>query len=426
MPLTTDMAAISSLKVGAAGDEYACTRFSRTVKVVGPDQTSAVAYRHEKWTATCHQVAADLASVAAAWETVRTTFCTRGERVTHATWATGLRVLPESGAPADDEERSIAGYPIVEIAEVADQSYGTWLTFTVQAESMIPIVQDGEDEVLVEHDYTITETEDEDGLITLTRRGTVRVVNGELAREWLDTELIDEERTAAGEDGLSFSVRYTQGMDAALVEYEYTLADKSLGTGGGVTESQKDDRTAKDARGRIVRTVSGYAVGPGATTFAEAAEPASSATLIRTRRDISAPSEPEGRVTFSYELLTGVVSEDFPDILIFGFAESVAEVEGGRSAQVQEYMDEDPSIRMGGNRAYVYAQESTIEFIGSWDNHGLTPIGGDLTADLYARPPRFGKINSGEHGLRRVRGSFLYISPTALELPDPREIDAFV
>lgn len=423
MTISEDLIAVASLKVGSAGTAYPCTRFMRTVTVIGPEQSSAVTYRHEKWTATCHHVAANLAGVASAWETVRSDFGKRGQRVTHATWTTGLRVLPETGTPTGAEERSIAGYPTVDIAEVADETYATWMTFIVEAESMIPVLdQNG----VAEHDYTIVETENDQGLISTTQRGTVRLVNGSSAREWVDTEVIDIARAAAGTAGHAFSIRYTQGLDEAAIGYEFTASDRTGGGGIGVSEERIEDRTARTGQGRVVRTVSGYAQGPNGPTisaYVATLEPASSATVIRIRRDVSQPSVPENRVSFAFELLTGVQDARFPGIVIYSYTEAIEEAGGDREAMVQTFFDAAPSLRMGVRQPFVYTQTSTIEFIGGWADHGITSA---FDIGLYARGPRQSR-SGGQFGLRRVSMSFAFVSPTLITpLPAPLEINAFL
>lgn len=418
MTIISDLIPVSSLKVGDPGTAYACTRFEREVEVTGPEHSSAAAYRRERWTAVCHAQAASVDAVAALWETIRGHFVRRGERVTLTTW-TGSRTLPETGTPSGVEERSVEGYPTVSIAEIADRSFGTWLTFTVRAETLVPLVGVGD---VVEHDYTVQESEGETGLITVSQRGRVRMKNGTSARAWVDENVIDDARAAAEAEDHAFSVRYTQGLDPAVIDYEYTDADRTTAGGGGLSDARVEDRTSQSVEGRIVRTVSGYAQGPGAATYAASQEPEPSPTLLQIRRDVSQPSVPEGRVNFTYEFLTGVEHVSFPGIIIFNYQETIEQVSGGRSAQVQEFYDAVPEIRLGTQAAYVYGQQTAIEFTGDWADHGITCA---FDTAYLAREPSIRK-SGGQQGLRRVAMTFVIVSPEAVDpLPDPRQIEAF-
>lgn len=418
MTISSDLINVMSLKVGASGTAYPCIAFSRTVTVTGPDQTSGVSYRREVWTATCIAVAANLAGVAPLWTTIRGHMCQRGERVTLATW-TIERVLPESGDPGETPaERSIAGYPTVELAEVGEQSFGTWLTFRVKAESVVAIVVE---EDLVEHDYTVTETQSDEGLISITRRGKVRVLNGVSAREWLDDNLIDDARDAADSAGHAFTVRYTQGLDAAAIEYEFTDADRTTGGGSGIVDSHVDDRSVRNSSGRIVRTVSGWAEGPSAAAFAEDQEPEPDPLVILVRRDLSAASIPDGRVSFSYELLTGVEHDDFPGIVLFSLRETLSKTSLGRSAVVNQFLGGDPVIYNGATAPCACVQSTSIEFIGDWEDHSVVPV---LDEDLLAAPPEI-VPSGGDFGLRRVSGTFVYVSEADIDVPFPRELNPF-
>lgn len=417
MTITADLIAVRSLAVGNPGTAYPCTRFDRTIRVVGPEQTGGFAYRHETWQARCHAAAANVAAVAPLWETIRGHFVSRGQRVTLATWTITL-ILPEDGAPVDTEERSIAGYPTVAITPLDELSYGTWLSFDVQAETMVAVVAEDD---LVEHDYTVEEEEDEDGLVTLTQRGRLRVVNGGSARDYLDDNIVDAARTAASGAGQGFRVRYTQGLDAALVEYQFVAAPFS-GGGSGVTSATSVDRTQRSNDGTIRRTVRGNAKGPGAASYAASQEPAPLDNEIFTRKDVSDPSVPDGRVDFTYELAVGVEDAGFPGIYIFRIQESIAEVAGGRDLVAAQYFSGAPILRNGLEREYIYVQTTTVEFLGADADHGIVPL---LDEELIVGRPRLSRPVS-PLGVNAVSITYTYASDAPVDpLPSVTKVDPF-
>lgn len=415
----TDLAyaiTVKSLTVGAGGTAYAASRFERSVRVEGVEQATGVSYRHERWTATCHARAATVNDVAALWTTIRGHICQRGARVT-ITDHTGTRVLPEYGVPEGVTERSIAGYPRVSMAEVPDQCYGVWLTFTVEAETIVPIVGGGD---LVEHDYTIEESED-DGLERISQRGRVRMKNGVVARTWLDSEVIDAAKAAATTTGRTWRVRYTQGLDTSLVEYEFSAAERG-GGGAGLSQAEVMDVTVRTGRGRISRTVSGSAKGAGAAAWAASQKPTPGTYQIFVREQVSQPRVPDGRVDFTYELLTGAVHPDFGGV-VFGLRESIVSTPIGREASLSVFLDGVPIIRGGAVGPHVVVQSTEIEFIGPWSGHGIAPL---LDESLLQSPPAV-MLSGGEFGLRRAAATYTFVSETEIEgIPDPRELEPFL
>lgn len=413
MPLdTTNIKAIASVEVGSSGT-YAVTSFEGRASSSGPEGQSGEHYLEQTWTIEAIAVADTLAEVSALGEALRDDLCKRGQAVT-LTEFSGSRSLPAAG-----ESGSLAGFPQVEITELPDKSFGTLITFRLVATTRIPQPDEND---LVEHDYQRVESIDEDENTTVNQSGTVRVTSGEDARGYAETNIIEPERTIAEAAGDGFSERWTLGTDASVVQYEFSTSPAGSNPTGavGVTDAQVVDRTAKRADGRWSRTVSGYAEGPGAATYIATLKPAADAANILVRDEISQPEVTSGRISFTYELITGITDENFPGIVIFRFAESITEDSGGSRAVGSTYFNDDPVLRLGAPDPYIYTQATSIEFAGDWDDHGITPA---MDEDYLVGLPTISK-SGGPNGIKNVTVRYQYVFPDQQTVPDPREVAA--
>lgn len=415
MSLITELNAVSKVQVGASA-EYPVVRIDRRVEVSAPEESGTPAQRHETWTLQCVALATDAlpANIAALFEQVQSELATRGQAVT-LTELGGVRTMPAGGGATGSRR----GYPRVEVRELPE-SFGPWLMFELSAETYVPLP----DEItsLVSHEYTREESEDDEGLVSIRQSGTYRTANNVDAKADLITNVIDAARATATAANHAFTVRYTTGLDQAVVSYEFTDSERSTSGSGGIEQAEVNDRLTRSNDGRHRRIVSGYAVGSSASTYASSQRPTPGSSELLVGDNVGQPSVPDGRVDFSYELLVGVTDAAFPGIVIFGFRETIGRVSGGRRALVSEFYDAAPIVRLGTEGAYFYAQSSSIEFKGDWEAHGLIPI---MDADAIAADPIIRK-ESGPFGLRRVQAEWLYVFTTR-QLPDPNptEIDFF-
>lgn len=414
MTLSSDLIAISSVAVNG-GTAYPVVESVVQTAFEGPSGQNTMAYRVERWRLKCHAWAADLDSVAAASETIRLNLCGRGRSVTLTEWAGTPRVLAAGGATGGGE----LGYPVVELVDEPTQCFGTLLTFTLSIESRIPQPSGG----VVEHDWERTEETDTDGKVSITQRGTYRVANGSNARTGAQSAVIDGEADDAETNDRDFRVRWTLGPDTAEARYEFTASDKGFSGAVGVSDAQVTDRTSRDNAGRVVRTLSGYAVGSGAQDWIDTLAPTADATNIITRKETAPASVPDGRVTFLWEVLTGVSDPQFANITVFGFGETIDEAEQVEALTAALYLGADPVLRYGLKTPSVYTQRTRIEFLGAWAD-GIAAVTGLFDDENLVTTPRR-VLSAGPHGLKTLDYTAVYMYPTPLTpKPDPRELVA--
>ena len=412
MPLGAQLIAISSVSVGG-GTVYPVVGSRLTTRRVGPEAQNTQAYREDTWELTCHAFAASDADVAAAAETARAQLCKRGQAVALTTW-TGTRTLPAGGGVGG----SLPGYPTVELADDDTRSFGTLLTFTLRCEARVPIPDGGN---LVEHDWSREESIDDDGRASATQRGTYRVANGQNAKGMAQTAIIDPAQAAADAADQSFEVSWTLGPDAALARYEYTAADRKDDFGTNVTRAELVDRTTKTNEGRVARQVVGFAEGAGAQAWVDAHVPVPGANQILVRKQTTPATIPDGRINFDYEILTGVVDPQFPNIVVFSFRETVDASPNTRLLTHATYLSRDPVGRYAVKPPSVYSVVSEMEFIGGWADGVIPALAGFNDANLVTTPRV--RRAGGPHGLKTVVYERRYEYPTALaSTPTPRQV----
>lgn len=415
MALIDNLNAIGNVVVGAGGSAsaaYPVVRRKRTTTVAGPEDQNANSYREETWELRCLAFAANEAAIATLNETLRTTLCQRGALVTLTEQSTA-RTLPAGGGASG----SLPGYPMIELVDDETASFGTVLYFTLRATTRIPLSTGGVSNHLVEHSYERTEEIDAYGLTTIRQSGTLRTINGQNAKTYTQTNVIDAEETAAAAANQTFSIRWTTNADAALVRYEFTRAPTGSLT-SGVSEYTIDDNTERTVEGRMVRTIRGRARGPSAVTFAEGLEPSLTTNEILTRASVSEPSEPDGWVNFAYDTLIGMTDATFTGIVIVSFRQTVQDIGGARAMNIAEFYDEEPLLMFGTQRAWRYIERTRIEFIGSW---GGADIAATMDTDymVFQAEPYTFDAGGGIRGIEVVRE---YAFPTQQTAPAPYEI----
>ncbi|GIK18626.1 MAG: hypothetical protein BroJett004_07900 [Planctomycetota bacterium] len=409
----TALKAISSVSVGASA-EYAVIRFARTVRSQGPANQNALAYYEEVWDMTCMAFAATPQDIAALNEALRDALCRRGEAVT-LTEMTGTRTLPAGGVA----DGCLPGFPVVDLVDDETRSFGTVQTFRLTATARRPLPVEG----FVEHEYEFSEEIDTEGRLRLRQSGTYRTANGVDARAEAQTNVIDLAAADAAAAGMTFRVRWTLTPDTAAARYEYEAAETGwTGIEPGVDRGEVVDRLTRTNEGRRVRVVSGFAEGSAAAAYAAAQKPAPDANNILIRDEVSEPSVPDGRVQFTYELLTGVTDALFPNLRLFGFREEIGEAPGVPPILTATYFDAAPTLRYGEDQPSAYTQVTEVEFIGAWED-ALTGATGLMDeANLVIAPRR--RYSAGPFGLRRLRVERTYLYPEPQTVPTPREIAA--
>lgn len=412
-----DLITIGFVQVGVGGDasaQYPIASIACTESTTGPEGDDRTSYIRRRWTIRAWAQAANLNARQTLRQTLESTLARRGKLVT-VQLGSGARTLPAPGAGG-----SLLGYPAVEISDVVEDTFGTVLGFTLTAETMIPVV-DGSG--IVEHTFETEESIDSRGLTTLTVSGTIRLAPGEDAKAWAITNVLDPAESAAGTANRGFQRRTRVGLDASVCEYSYSSSDTGAGT-NGVSKADVSDVTTRDSVGRRTRTISGSAEGSAATTFAASLEPVPGATELLTQKRISQPSTPDGRVTFSYELLSGVQPGGrFGTLVVFSHDESIDDTSEGRPIQVTPFLGADPVLSRGLQAPFVYEQSSSIEFTGGDFGDGESALTGLMDDDNLARRPRV-RTQISRHGVRRLTITRRYIYATAQTVPEPRELPA--
>lgn len=345
------------------GPSYAVRRVSRRAADVGPEGSGQVEYREVVWE--MELWAADQAatpSVGAFAQQLEADLCGRERRVRLTELGTQGRAMQ---TPASETQPALPGYPHVEITgDDAERSVRHQHVVTVRATTRIPPAA-GEGGLLV-HDYTAEDALDREGRVRLSQRGRVRVAPGQSARDYILDEVLAPIQTQAGLDGRDFERRLTLGLDASAAEYDCTVADRNAGgsIAPGVTEADVTDELRATQEGRRVRTVRGYAEGPGAAAYAATLEPAPSPNQRLVRRDVSQPSVPRGRVNFAYEFVSGVTDARWPTVAVYAHRENISQVSGGRRAVPLVFEGRAPEVLLGPEEPYVYTQTSVVEFVG--------------------------------------------------------------
>lgn len=411
MTLSSELIAISSVAV-AGGTAYPVVSSRVTTRFEGPEGQDTSSFRVERWELDCHAFAAQAGDVAALHETLRGHLAGRGREVVLTQWQ-GSRTLPAPGVNG-----SQAGYPRVEVSDVTEQTFGGIVTFRLTAETRVPLA---DAQGLVEHDYERTEATDEQGRVEISQRGTYRVAPGSDARAAAQSAVVGPAESDAQANNRTFRVRWTLRPDASVATYDYSASDKDYGGDAGVDEARLTDRTSVNNAGRVVRVVSGYAVGTGAQAWIDSQTPQPGANEILVRRETGPASIPEGRIEFAFELLTGVTDPQFPGIVVYGLREAIDEQEQVARMLASVYLDADPVLRYGAKEPSVYVQRTRIEFVGAWADAISAVTGLFDAANLITVPRR--SLESGPHGIKVLTfvAEYMYAEPPATK-PVPREL----
>lgn len=409
MTLTSLLIPVTKVTVGGS-DEYPVTKVRTTHAMVGLDDTNTDSYEEITWELECLAEVAVPTSITALNEQLRGELAKRGLAVT-LTELGSARVLPATGAGG-----SMIGYPRVEIADIPERSFAQYQVFTLRAVTQLPIV-DGDG--IWQHDRSTETTTNIDGTTVTSVSGSVRMAQGNDAAAWVQTNIIGPARTTAGGNGDAVVSKIKIGNDPAQCEYSYTVTPSTTGS-ADVTEASVEDRTTRDTAGRTTRTVSGYATGGNASSFATGQLLAETTNLKLIRKDgPSLPAIPNGRVSFSYQYVSGVVHADFPGVFITRLDESVGQSGGGRELIVSAYLQNDPTLRLNRKMPVALNESLTIEFLGSFASIDPSRL---LDEEFQNGDPRISKRSQGI--FNTYSRSIDYIYATAPDpLPNPRTMD---
>lgn len=418
MSLLSRLNPLGSFTVGPSAT-YPVLSFTEREERITPDNQTVEAELISTWTIESLAVAASEAALQTLQATLRDELARIGQTVTVTILAGTPRTLAAPGTGGSSGAQ--VGWPRCALDITPESSFGVIQRFRLTVESRSNIAA-----ALPVHDWTRTESTGPEGEVTITQRGSVRVAVGSVAREWAQTNVVTPARDDAATDGLGFAVRWTLSPDASRAEYEFTAAPLPPDTWGagapaGVTIGQVEDRTREAREGRIERSISGFAEGPGATAFAESYRPpASGAQGLLVRAELSAPAEPSGRVTFSYETLVGVTDPNFAGLEIFGFSETISETPGGRKIQAALYDNAEARLYRGVNEPWRYTQETSMLFRGDWSAASITPR---MDAENLVGSPRIRRADNA--GVRSISVVHEFEYPNAQAMPAPYVVEAF-
>lgn len=334
-----------------------------------------------------------------------------GEQVRINEFAGSARIIGAGGAPGG----ALPGQPQVRFETDPSRSVGAHQFFRASISADLPAVETDQ----AVHEWTRQTDTDEEGLVSVRQSGRARTPNGASAQAWIEANVITPASDAAAANGRRFRSRITVTLDQGEAQYEY--ADSPPGPltfAGGVTDAQVSDVTAQLRPGRRERTVSGWAEGPGAASFALDQKPNDPNLLIQ-REEISQPQTPSGRVSFTFRGLAGFTAAPFPGVTTFSFTQSIEDGGGGRSAQAAAFDSGPPLIWLGPERAYTVAERSELVFRGDWSGAVIPPA---LDESLLAARPRISREDRS--GVRTLRIERIYIAPAEQPLPAPLEVSA--
>jgi hypothetical protein len=423
--IATVLNAIARLRVGGGSDYPVLAKTRMTERVRSVDGQTAAAIREVEWTLISLAQAASKDARGALQDTILGHLRVRGQQVQLWEFGGASRSLPAAGGAAG----SLRGYPRVEVTFLDEWngmlSCDTWQLFQVDVRAEIPVAYTAASGGFqIAESWQSSETSyDDQELETTTFKGFVRTRADQQAASYVKTYIIDSARSAAESNNLNFTARVRVMVDTAQCEYEYTQSARGAGgwTGGDLTNVSVTDTTTERREGTTLRVISGSAEGASAATYAAGLAPTPATNQLLTASEISTPDVPRGRVSFRYELKTGVDFTAMPGIKVFSLREVIDEDPGEREILIAEFPEGNPVIWKGGVRTYAYTITTDVEFAGDW-------------ASVTAPTPPTGWEHNRSGGvdiqrlaeganMRRVRFVQRYVFATAPStIPTPREV----
>lgn len=415
---------IGKFRVGAGSDYPVLAKTRMTERVRAVDGASSAAIREVNWSIISVAQAADRDSRGALQETIRGQLCVRGQQVQLWEFNGAARSLPAQGGASG----SVRGFPRVDV-EFLEEWQGwlssqTWQLFKVDVTAEIPVAYTTTNGYHIAESWQTIETSNDRGNNETQRvTGYVRTAANENAGTYVADYIIANARSAAVSNELDMVDRRTVSVDQAQCNYEYTISPRGANSWsfGDVTAARVSDVTTEQRPGFARRVVSGYAEGIGATSFAEGHEPTPDTNELLVSKEVSEPDQPDGRVTFRYEIRRGVAYDGLPGLIVFSLNESISEEPGDPSVQVARFAEGAPILWRSGQDVWRYVIATDVEFAGAWSGFAITPPSGWADNKDGGQRVTFGPA---EAGIRRARASQAYVFTTQQTLPTPREIPA--
>jgi hypothetical protein len=424
MSVLTRQLAIGSFTVGGSA-AMPVVKIAERHEHESPEQANGAKLLRTTWTIDSYAIAATAQDLGALKQTIIDRLTKRGEavvlieRADAGTPDPGTRTLAAGGSTGGP----LLGYPRCSVELLPDDSYGIKLAFRCTIESVAPAT--GLTDPIWHEFETATDT-DRSESVTIRRSGRVRVANGSSAETWVRTNIIDPARADADTDGRRFTDRVTVGLDAAECTYEYT--DQEPGpngfTGGGIEDASVTVRERRQRNGSSTETTSGYAIGSSATTYAENQRPSVNAFRVIVNDQIGAPSIPEGRVDFSYEVRIGkTVPGLFSDAVVFEYSHSIAKGGGGRRIQSAPRITGIPRLWLGRNEPVAARETMTVVFLPQTaiDIFGEVGMSPSLDEDYLDGNPDM-SVSRDQNGFFTASIGYRYLYDADTVLPSPRTI----
>lgn len=391
-------------------------------RLLAVDGASSPSRREVQWSFISLAVAASRNDRNASRAAIRSDIVKRGLQVQYWDSEDDPIVLPAQGGASG----SVRGFPRVEVTFLDEWngwlSCDKFLLMQVTINSEIPVAYTTTNGYHIAESWQRVETSnDRNNNETQRVTGFVRTAANENAGTYVADYIIATARSAAVSNELDMVDRRTVEIDQSQCNYEYTLSPRGSNSWsfGDVTVANVSDVTTQRNDGMARRVVSGYAEGIGATAFAESLEPEAGTNEILVSKRVSVPSQPDGRVTFEYEIQRGVTVAGFEGLAIFSIRETVSEAPGNPLIQTAEFPEGSPLLWLSGPRVWRYIISTQIEFAGEWNLVAINPPGDWADYRDGGIAPQFGPE---ETGIRTVSTVQRFTFPTRPTLPAPRRI----
>lgn len=427
MSLITDLNSTGSFVVGSGGgasSAYPVLSIVRRSRRAAPEGLTGQSMRRVEYDIKSLAAAAAETDITALQATLQSQLERNGQQIaiTERGAAETIGAEGSSGGPR-------RGFPRYDLSlDDAPLTAGVYQSFTLRVVAEIPInaVEDGSYDIHEDDREETTETDEFDRVKT-TIKGTLRVQNGQNAKNYVVDEIIAPLRTAAASAGRLPSHTTVVKNDPALCEWTYTetYPEPGQGTAGGdpITDSAVDDVTERRSEGRKTRTIRGYALGTGATTFATNKKPTPGTNEILVASRVSAPSEPDGRVDFDYELLQGYTTAEFSGAIVFSFQQELGEETGGRAVRWATRSGAAPKLWLGDLEPHVYTQTDVLEFRGTWPTDLVAAFPLKFDANRQSGKTRV-RLSGSSRGTNRIVVTRTFVYDTDQSMPSPRVVEA--
>lgn len=257
-----------------------------------------------------------------------------------------------------------------------------------------------------DHKYTKTTTVKSGVLETIVHTGTVRMVEGNSARTFIEANL---PATTSGY-GRDYSI--SNSDDDRDGSYTVTDTRASWSSIPGIESAQLEESETTDANGRIVLGRTGYFVGSDASNQVDAVRTALSGLGVIVSQEVRTDIYDDGKISFRFVALNTADASG-----ITSWTEAVRKSGGGRSRRVLLYPDRNPFI------FNAEIQPVVIEITGR-----ATSITGAYVAPPAA-PSGLGDYQSGEteYATNRLNDiefetvwRLVFVCPPGTTIPAPR------